>query len=206
MAFPSFTSTGSDADASAMLQSACQKAGLNVNGIGQLAQVQLAVANLLVSDSNALPIPAADVTAGTFAAGAFVFPTALTVGTATGTVSTLALSTAAAHARQLLYQTATANRWVLQTDGTAESGANAGSDFQILARADNGNAIGTALGFARATMAATFGDSITTAAPTTGTAAAWKFGVKVTATSTLDTTQYIQLDVGGTLYKVCVST
>jgi len=50
------------------------------------------------------------------------------------------------------------------------------------------------------------GGAITTAAPTTGTAGAWKFGIRVAATTTLDTTQYIQLDVGGTLYKLAVVT
>ncbi len=50
------------------------------------------------------------------------------------------------------------------------------------------------------------GGAITTAAPTTGTAGAWKLGIRVAATTTLDTTQYIQLDVGGTLYKVALVT
>ena len=53
---------------------------------------------------------------------------------------------------------------------------------------------------------ATFAGSITTAAPTTGTAGAWKLGVKVDATTTLDTTKYLQVDIGGTLYKVALVT
>ncbi len=52
---------------------------------------------------------------------------------------------------------------------------------------------------------ATFGLSITTSAPNGGTAGAWKFGIRVAATVVLDTTQYIQLDVGGTLYKVAIA-
>jgi len=56
------------------------------------------------------------------------------------------------------------------------------------------------------TGAATFGSSVTTSAPTGGTAGAWKFGIRVAATTTLDTTQYLQLDIGGTLYKVAVVT
>jgi hypothetical protein len=44
--------------------------------------------------------------------------------------------------------------------------------------------------------------SITTSAPNGGTAGAWKHGINVTATCTHDTTKYIQLDVGGTLYKM----
>ncbi len=53
---------------------------------------------------------------------------------------------------------------------------------------------------------ATFGSSIKTSAPSGGTAGAWKTGILVTAAVVPDTTRYIQLDVGGTLYKLIVST
>ena len=46
--------------------------------------------------------------------------------------------------------------------------------------------------------------SYTSGAPTGGTSGAWKFGILVTAVSAFDTTRYIQLDIGGTLYKVAV--
>jgi hypothetical protein len=48
--------------------------------------------------------------------------------------------------------------------------------------------------------------SITTGAPSGGTAAAWKFGSRVAAAVALSTTQYIELDVGGTLYKLAIVT
>ena len=48
--------------------------------------------------------------------------------------------------------------------------------------------------------------NITTGAPSGGTAGAWKLGVRVAATTTLDTTQYLQVDIGGTLYKVALVT
>jgi hypothetical protein len=51
---------------------------------------------------------------------------------------------------------------------------------------------------------ATFGGSVTTSTPNGGTAGAWKFGIRVEAVSALDTTQYIELDVGGTLYKLAL--
>lgn len=50
-----------------------------------------------------------------------------------------------------------------------------------------------------------FGGSLTTGAPNTGTAAAWKLGTLVTAAVTPDTTRYIELDVAGTLYKLIVA-
>lgn len=47
---------------------------------------------------------------------------------------------------------------------------------------------------------------IKTSNPSGGTAAAWKLGSLVSAAVTPDATRYIQLDVGGTLYKLIVST
>jgi hypothetical protein len=65
-------------------------------------------------------------------------------------------------------------------------------------------------GLARLTIAstgaATFSSSVTTGAPTTGTAAAWKLGSRVAAAVALDATQYIELDVAGTLYKLAIVT
>ncbi len=59
------------------------------------------------------------------------------------------------------------------------------------------------LGVAKAVVT---GSSIKTGTPSGGTAGAWKFGILVTAAVTADTTRYIQLDVGGTLYKLIIST
>lgn len=47
-----------------------------------------------------------------------------------------------------------------------------------------------------------FSNSIKTAAPTTGTAAEWKLGSRVAATVVVNTTEYIEVDIGGTLYKL----
>lgn len=48
--------------------------------------------------------------------------------------------------------------------------------------------------------------SLKTAAPTGGTSGTWKLGVRVAATTALDTTQYVEVDIGGTLYKLAVVT
>jgi len=48
--------------------------------------------------------------------------------------------------------------------------------------------------------------SIKTAAPTSGTAAAWKLGSRVAATVVVNTTEYIEVDIGGTLYKLATVT
>jgi len=48
--------------------------------------------------------------------------------------------------------------------------------------------------------------TIKTGAPTTGTAAEWKLGQRVAAAVVLDATQYIQVEVGGTFYKLAIVT
>ncbi len=53
-------------------------------------------------------------------------------------------------------------------------------------------------------VSGTFGTSLLTGAPSGGTAGVWKLGILVTTASVFDTTRYIQLDVGGTLYKLAV--
>jgi hypothetical protein len=49
-------------------------------------------------------------------------------------------------------------------------------------------------------------NGIKTSTPTGGTAASWKLGSRVAAAVALDATQYIQLEVGGTLYKLAIVT
>jgi hypothetical protein len=63
-----------------------------------------------------------------------------------------------------------------------------------------GNTVTLAAGAVTATGALTSG------APAGGTAGAWKLGVKVDATTALDTAKYLQVDIGGTLYKVALVT
>jgi len=48
--------------------------------------------------------------------------------------------------------------------------------------------------------------SMKTAAPAGGTQGAWKLGSRVAAAVALDATQYIELEVGGTLYKLAIVT
>lgn len=62
----------------------------------------------------------------------------------------LDMSGPAGAVRDLRFQTALSNRWIVRTNGTAESGSNAGSDFEIGARDDSGASIDTPLSIARA--------------------------------------------------------
>lgn len=63
------------------------------------------------------------------------------------------------------FQTGGSFRWRVSVNGTAEGGANAGSDFEIVARADDGTAIDAPL-----TIARVAGGAITITRPLVGTA------------------------------------
>ncbi len=89
MAYPFITANG-DGNATAAFVSATQSSGLNITSLGAIAQLQLAVANLMLGEPPTGLVPAANVTAGTFGAGAFTFQGALTAGAASFT--TLAAS------------------------------------------------------------------------------------------------------------------
>lgn len=75
--------------------------------------------------------------------------------------ATLRVNGAAGQARDMRYLTNGSNRWLFRVSATAESGSDAGSDFQILPRADAGGAIDTAFQIVRAA-----GGAITLARPT----------------------------------------
>lgn len=78
-------------------------------------------------------------------AGIVSIPTSggLTIG-ANAVTALQIMNGAATTSRDIRWQTAGVNRWIVRTDGTAESGGNAGSDFVILNRADDGTAISNA--------------------------------------------------------------
>ena len=83
-------------------------------------------------------------------------------------------------------------------------GVAAGTSLALGGAAIGSNAL-AATGTANISGAVT-GLSYTSGAPNGGTAGVWKLGIRVADTVILDTTQYIQLDVGGTLYKVAIAT
>lgn len=79
--------------------------------------------------------------------------------TASGPFFTVS-NTTAAGIRGLRVQTSASDRWVVGGNGTAESGSNAGTDFQITAYNDAGAFLSTPLAIARATGTATFSAGI----------------------------------------------
>jgi hypothetical protein len=59
-------------------------------------------------------------------------------------------------------------------------------------------------GVFRISNGSTGGGALITADPTSGNGPAWKFGARKAATVTLDTTQYIEVNIGGTIYKLAI--
>lgn len=74
-------------------------------------------------------------------------------GTFTGAViaPSFTVNGAVATNRELSFQTSASNRWIIRVNSTAESGSNAGSDFQLLARTDAGAALWDAITITRST-------------------------------------------------------
>jgi hypothetical protein len=57
----------------------------------------------------------------------------------------------------LFFATSESLRWIIRKNTTAESGSNAGSDMEILARQDDGTALGTVMTFTRSNLAIKLG-------------------------------------------------
>ncbi len=83
------------------------------------------------------------------------------------TVPAANINGAAGVARPLFFQTAASDRWVAKADGTAESGANAGSNFAITRYNDAGAPIDTPLSINRKTGLVTLNDGLDVVGPVT---------------------------------------
>lgn len=90
----------------------------------------------------------------------YVGGTLLNIGSDAGASASVLINSAAATYRSINFQTAGVNRWLFRTNATAEGGSDAGSDFELVARHDDGTLIGNALIFTRATMDAKFGGHV----------------------------------------------
>jgi hypothetical protein len=80
--------------------------------------------------------------------GSNTFSAAQTIGDGTASVG-ISLNGAAGAVRNFVIHTSSTPRWVIRGDASAESGANAGTDLQILNRADNGTQISVAAAIRR---------------------------------------------------------
>lgn len=74
----------------------------------------------------------------------------------------------AGQVRDIRFMTGTVLRWLMRINATAESGSNAGSDFQLFSYDDAGVSLGTVLTITRSTQIANFGQSPTAPTPVAG--------------------------------------
>ncbi len=140
-----------------------------------------------------------------------LFGGTVTIGMGTAGVN-FNMNGAAATTRRMAYQTAGLNRWTLDTDATAESGSDAGSNFIITAWSDAGTVIDTPMTMIRAALGA-----ITFARPTAITAgtltgsetmtalsATWNNGASSFVGMSVDITDTASA-VGSLLFRVRIS-
>jgi hypothetical protein len=95
---------------------------------------------------------------------------ALDVGSDTAAAQFMRFNTAAGNARDIQYATAGQRRFALRATADAESGSDAGSNFQLISYTDAGVAKTTIFDINRATGAFTLGTLLATLASATGTA------------------------------------
>lgn len=115
-------------------------------------------------------------------------------GGAVAATRSLSINTAAGQYRALYFQTAGLNRWIFTVSTDPETGSNAGANFLVMARSDDGTPVGTVLSITRATLLAAFGGGLTTVGSiTVGSAATVSTGV-VIGGSTVATTMLLNLN------------
>ena len=129
MSYPFVTANG-DGNATAAFVSATQSSGLNITSLGALAQLQLAVANLMLGEPPTGIVPAANVTAGTFGAGAFTFQGALTAGAISGTTGTFSAAAGTANVVAVTNTTGTSTTLYANPIFKVVSGAS-GADTSV---------------------------------------------------------------------------
>lgn len=77
--------------------------------------------------------------------GVVVIQGSPTIGTDAAGTMALNVKAAAGVTRGINLMTGSTNRWLIRATADAESGSNAGSNFEIVARADDGSSLGTVL-------------------------------------------------------------
>lgn len=92
------------------------------------------------------------------------------VGINSSTQTFFSLNSATASFRNIVFKTAGSSRWIIRADNAAESGSDAGCNFQIVSRTDAGSVKTTVIDIARATGVVTLGGLLSTLASATGTA------------------------------------
>jgi hypothetical protein len=88
--------------------------------------------------------------------GAIITGSSLLVDGGTGGGATVFINGAAGNSRNVYFRSGGLSRWAIQTTGTAESGADAGSNFAVIRFDDAGVSLGTVFSIVRSTGLVTF--------------------------------------------------
>ena len=86
--------------------------------------------------------------------------TSMSIEVPTSVDTRVSIDQAAGVAKQLRFLTSSSLRWAIQSNATAETGSNAGSDFRIEAFSDAGASLFNALAISRASGNATFNNLV----------------------------------------------
>ena len=89
--------------------------------------------------------------------GQFYFSNDVFFGDSTGGARNVNINSAAGNAKSIKFLTALKGRWTIQTDGSAESGGDAGSNLSIVSFTDAGATKSVAMEFNRAASTVAFG-------------------------------------------------
>ena len=121
-----------------------------------------------------------------------------TVGNGAGQPS-MNLNGAAGGIRDLRFQTGGSLRWAVRADEIAETGSDAGSNFQIIARNDAGGNLGSALTITRASKAVSLSGALTVTGATTLTGAVLNIGVSGVSNAVINAPEamYFNIDSDG---------
>lgn len=127
---------------------------------GELARITAAADTFYIGTGNTAAIRAQF----SSTAASITVPTTITGGDLTvdraGTSGGIIVSTSATIVADIRWATSGSLRWIFRKDGTAETGANAGSDFAISCRTDAGAGLFTALSIVRSTGAVSVYDGV----------------------------------------------
>jgi hypothetical protein len=86
--------------------------------------------------------------------------TSMSIQVPTTVDTRVSIDQSSGNAKQLRFQTSSSLRWIVQSNATAETGSNAGSDFRIEAYSDAGASLFNALSITRASGNATFNNLV----------------------------------------------
>lgn len=160
--------------------------GINTTTPGQRLSVNggISLVGLLTNTSGNLQIGAVG--------GTVQIDPIVQVGVNGGTSGTLGINSAAATTRDLVYRSGGVQRWVLRANATAEGGATAGSDFEIIPADDAGAALATAVFIKRSTGGVSIAGPVTNGSLTASSA------VFADANKRLVSTGLVTMAQGGT--------